>query len=142
MIRSIFLPDTATQTIPLPHYNSVQAGFPSPADDYLEGALSLDAYIVKNKSATFFVRVEGDSMIEAGIYDGCLLVVDRSLQAQHNDVVVAILDNAFLVKRLDYQSKCTRLLSAHPDYPSIEITYGEDFRIWGVVTYVLHEPQR
>lgn len=126
----------------LPYYNSVQAGFPSPADDYLEDPLSLDAHVIKNKSATFFVRVEGDSMIGAGIYDGCILVVDRSLPAQQHDVVVAILDNAFLVKRLKYTQQGLQLLSAHPDYEPIVVAAEEDIRIWGVVTYIVHEPQR
>lgn len=121
-------------------YHSVIAGFPSPADDYLEERLSLDKYLIKNPSSTFFVRVEGDSMIGAGIYPDDILIVDRSLEARSGDVVVAVLDNEFTVKRLIKSSKHALLKPENPAYPAIKVDEDSNFMIWGVVTNVIHKP--
>jgi len=116
-----------------------QAGFPSPADDYIEGKLDLNAYLVRHPSATFFVRVAGDSMIEAGIHDGDILVVDRAVRSRSGHVVVAVLDGEFTVKRLRLTAGRVVLQPANPVYPAIEVAEEADFEIWGVVTAVIHK---
>lgn len=124
--------------IPL-YLSAVQAGWPSPADDYIDQQLNLHELAVRNPAATFFLRAAGDSMLGAGIHDGDLLIVDRSVDATHNRVVIAALDGELLVKRLIRRSNRAWLAPANPDYPEIEITAREYVHIWGVVTYVLHK---
>jgi DNA polymerase V len=117
----------------------VQAGFSSAADEHIETYLDLNELIVKHPAATFFVRVEGDSMQGAGIHSGDLLVVDRSLTAASGKIVVACLDGEFLVKRLMTKGKSVSLVAANPRYPDIKINPEAcDFRVWGVVTHVIH----
>lgn len=115
----------------------VPAGFPSQAEDYIEQALDLNEWIVEHPAATFFIRVEGDSMEGACIASGALLVVDRSLHAKDGDIVVALLRGEFLVKRLEKGSRI-RLLAENPKYPPIEVAEGDEFQIWGVVTHAIH----
>lgn len=117
---------------------SVSAGFPSPADDYTDKSLDLNEYLIKNPTATFFVRVNGSSMINAGIYDGDTLIVDRSIEADNNKVVIAAVDGQLTVKRLLKKTNAVYLIPENDDYPAIEITEGNDVTIWGVVTTVLH----
>ena len=117
----------------------VKAGFPSPADDYVEETLNLHKYAVKNESATFFLRASGDSMIGAGIFDGDILVVDRSIPAEHNRIVIAALDGELTVKRLLRQKGKAYLAPENPAYPKFDITNREYVHVWGVVTYVLHK---
>ncbi len=124
----------------LPLYlTPVAAGFPSPADDYVEQKLDLHAHLVRNPAATFFLRAEGQSMINAGIHDGDLLIVDRSLEAGHNRVVIAALDGELMVKRLVRRQGRVWLLPENPDYPEVDITEREHVHIWGVVSYVIHK---
>lgn len=124
----------------LPFYvSAVEAGFPSPADDFIEQSLNLHSYLVRNESATFFVRAHGDSMINAGIHDGDLLVVDRSLPAENNRVVIAALDGELTVKRLARRQGRVFLAAANPDYPDFDITHSEYIHIWGVVAYAIHK---
>lgn len=118
---------------------SVQAGWPSPADDYIDEQINLHEIAVKNPAATFFLQATGESMIGVGIHDGDLLVVDRSAEARHNRIVIAALDGELLVKRLRQRGNSTWLSPANPDFPEIEITDREYVHIWGVVTYVLHK---
>lgn len=118
---------------------SVRAGWPSPADDYVDEPINLHELAVKNPAATFFLQAAGDSMIEAGIHDGDVLVVDRSVEAGHNKIVIAALDGELLVKRVRQRGRRTWLSPANPDYADIEITDREYVHIWGVVTYVLHK---
>lgn len=126
--------------ISLPLFVSgLRAGFPSPADDYIEKKLDLNEYLVKHPAATFYVRVEGDSMIGAGILSGDILVVDRALQPTHNKIVVAIVDGEFTVKRLLIKGKKVLLSPENDMYQPIEVTEGMDFAVWGVVTSVIHE---
>ncbi len=125
------------QVAPL-YLSAVQAGWPSPADDYIDQQLNLHELAVSNPAATFFLRAAGDSMLGCGIHDGDLLIVDRSLEAAHNRVVIAALDGELLVKRLIRRGSRTWLAPANPDYPEIEITRREYVHIWGIVTYVLH----
>ena len=116
----------------------VSAGFPSPADPHLDKTLDLHELMVENPSATFFVRVSGDSMIGAGIQTNDILVVDRSREVQHNDIIVAILFGEFTVKRWIKKNSRAFLQAENPLYPSIEVTKDSDFEVWGVVTYAIH----
>lgn len=126
--------------ISIPLYPSVTAGFPSPADDYLEEKLDLNRYLIKNPSSTFYVRVEGISMIGAGIYPKDMLIVDRSLKAKHNDIIIALVEGEFTVKRLSIQKNKVLLLPENARYKPIDVT-ETDFQVWGVVTYVIHNPK-
>lgn len=129
-------------TLPLPHFLAkIQAGFPSPADDYAEHSLDLNELMVKHPAATFFVRVEGDSMVGAGIQSGDILVVDRSLQATNGKVVVAVLNGEFTVKRIAISANGIKLLAENSAYPPLHIAQEADFQVWGVVTYVIHKPR-
>lgn len=119
----------------------VQAGFPSPADDYVENHLDLNEMIVKHPAATFYVRVEGDSMRDAGINSGDLLVVDRSLQPAHGKIVVAVINGEFTVKRIRVDSKGVSLMPENANYPVLPVAAESDFQVWGVVTYVIHKAQ-
>lgn len=125
------------QKVPL-YLSAVKAGWPSPAEDYIDEQINLHELVVRNPPATFFLRASGDSMLGVGIHDGDLLVVDRSAEALHNRVVIAALDGELLVKKLVQRGRKAFLAPANPDYPEIEITNREYVYIWGVVTYVLH----
>lgn len=117
----------------------VPAGFPSPAQDYIEGTLDLNEYLITHPKATFFIRVEGYSMIDAGIQPDDLLIVDRALEAINNKIVIAILDGELTVKRLNIIDNIYWLMPANPSYSPIKIDENIDFVIWGVVTYVIHK---
>lgn len=119
----------------------VSAGFPSPAQDYVEQTLDLNELCIKHPAATFFVRVEGDSMQEAGIYPDDILVVDRSIQAEHGDIVIAGLHGEFTVKELELRP-VVRLVPRNKAYQAIEITEGSDLDIFGVVTNVVRHIRR
>ena len=115
----------------------ISAGFPSPAEDFREQRLSLDDELVKNKEATFYARVSGQSMIGAGLEDNDLLVIDRSLEPENNKIAVCFLDGEFTVKRLRVSKEEVWLQPENPDYPIIKITADNDFVIWGIVTNVI-----
>ncbi|HSM98321.1 MAG TPA: translesion error-prone DNA polymerase V autoproteolytic subunit, partial [Gallionella sp.] len=117
----------------------VPAGFPSPADDYVEQRISLDEHLIQHRESTFFMRVSGDSMRGLGIFDGDLLVVDRSLPAAHGCVVIAVLDGEFTVKQLLHTPEGQLLRAAHPDYPDLHIKPEQDFSVWGVVSWNIHK---
>ena len=117
----------------------VAAGFPSPAEDHLESRLDLNQHLIRNPSSTFFVRAAGESMMEAGIYDRDLLIVDRSIEKRNRRVVIATLNGEFTVKRLVQDEEGIFLVAENPDFDSIPIRVDSDFSIWGVVTYVIHE---
>ena len=137
-VDAVFSPDLSTRySLPI-FLGRLPAGFPSPADDYLEGKLDLNRHLIKHPAATFFVRVTGDSMIDAGIHSGDLLVVDRSLEPADKHVVVAVLDGELTVKRLSRQNGRLRLLPENRKYQPIEITSQQTIEIWGVVTSVIH----
>lgn len=118
---------------------AVEAGFPSPADDFIEQSLNLHNYLVHNEAATFFVRAHGESMINAGIHNNDLLIVDRSVPAEHNRIVIAALDGELTVKRLVRRDGKVFLAAANPDYPDFDITHSEYIHIWGVVRYAIHK---
>jgi DNA polymerase V len=117
----------------------ISAGFPSPAEDYLDKKLDLNEYLIKHPASTFFVRVEGDSMIDAGIHSGDILIVDRALEPNANKIVIAAVDGELTVKRIKKAGDKLYLLAENPDYPLIEITSEMNFEIWGIVTYVIHK---
>ena len=116
----------------------VPAGWPSPAEDYIEDTLDLHKYAVRNGAATFFLRASGDSMIGAGIHDGDILVVDRSLSPTSGKVVIAAVDGELTVKRLLKKGMRLLLVPENTDYDTIDITAHESTTIWGVVTFALH----
>jgi len=118
---------------------NVPAGFPSPADDYIDRKLDLNEYLVKHPSATFFVRVEGESMINAGIHCGDVLIVDRALEATDKKIVIANVNGELTVKRIRKIKNKLFLAAENPDFEPIEVKVGEQFEVWGVVTYVLHQ---
>lgn len=117
----------------------VPAGFPSPAADHTRKELDLNEHLIRNKEATFIFRVKGDSMIGIGIYDGDELIVDRSIDAKHGNIVLAVLNNEFTVKRLHRRSGVIKLIAENPIYPPIMVKDGEELVIWGVVTRNLHK---
>ncbi len=118
---------------------AVPAGFPSPADDYVEHRLNLDEHLIQHKESTFFMRVAGDSMRGLGIFDGDLLVVDRSVPATNGCVVIAVVDDEFTVKQLLHTPAGQVLRAAHPSYPDVAIKPEQDFSIWGVVQWNVHK---
>ena len=122
-----------------PQLCPIPAGWPSPADNYVEDTLDLHRLAVRNPAATFFMRVIGDSMLGAGIHNGDLLVVDRSRPPTSGKVVVAIVDGELTIKRLVKRKEKTFLCPENPAYPEIDISDREETSIWGVVTYVLHQ---
>ena len=119
--------------------SGIQAGFPSPADDYIENQLNINDLVIQHPAATFFVRVEGDSMKDANILSGDILVVDRSVESVSGKIIVAILNGEFTVKRFIKTASETLLAPENPKYPSIRIQEDSDFQIWGVVTFVIHK---
>lgn len=123
----------------LPLYTSpVSAGFPSPAEDYLQKRVSLDELIIKNPTSSFIVQAEGDSMIGAGIYPKSLLVVDRSLEPKNNDIIIASIENEFLVKRFKKTKNKIFLLSENNKYPPFELLENLENVFWGVVVCILN----
>lgn len=126
--------------LPLPLYSGrVEAGFPSPADDHMERMLDLNEEIVRNPAATFFVRVQGHSMKDAGISPGDILVVDRSLTPADRQIVVAMIDGEFTVKRFRRGKGKVFLEAENPDFKAIEIREEQDMTLWGVVSYIIHK---
>ena len=117
----------------------VQAGFPSPADDHLEDALDLNTHLIHHKAATFFVKAQGDSMLGAGIQQGDILIVDKSLGAKSGKIVIAVVDGEFTVKRLHKYKGNITLKAENPDFEDIKISGDDELIIWGVVTSVIHQ---
>ena len=119
--------------------DSVSAGFPSPATDYMENKLDLNEYLIKHPAATFIVKAKGLSMSDAGIFSGDLLIVDRSITPKSNDIVIASIFGDLTVKKLQKKENSLFLLSANSDYPSIQVKEEMECFIWGVETYIIHE---
>lgn len=118
---------------------SVSAGFPSPADDHMDCKLDLNEHLIKHPSATFFVKASGDSMVGAGIYDGDLLIVDRSLDAANGKIVIAVFNSELTVKRYVVKDSQAFLWPENSKYKPIIITPDSEVYIWGVVTSVIHK---
>ena len=139
LLEQVYALQENQQTYEIPLYGvGVSAGFPSPADDYIEQKLDLNRYLIQRPSATFFVRASGDSMIGAGIHDGDILVVDRSLEAKDGKVVVVALDGELTVKRLHQAKGKLQLMPENPKYQPITVKDFSDLHVWGVVTNVIH----
>ncbi len=115
----------------------VHAGFPSPAADYMTQAIDLNKELVRHPAATFYGRVVGDSMIDAGVEEGDVLVIDRALEAKDGDMAVCFVDGEFMLKHLKFHDGGLTLMSGNDKYPPIEIKEGADFKMWGVVTYIV-----
>jgi DNA polymerase V len=132
-----FLPDLEN-TVELTYISSgIKAGFPSPAADFDESKISLDNVLVKNKEATFYAKASGNSMTGAGIDDGDILVVDRSLEPQNNKIAICFIDGEFTVKRIKSENEEVYLMPENKNYKPIKISEENDLIIWGIVTYVI-----
>ena len=130
-------PSESIKSVILPFFSaSVPAGFPSPADDYIEAGLDLNEYLVKHPSATFLARASGDSMTRAGILDGALLVVDKSIEPKNGHIVIAAINGELTCKILDVKHQMLR--AANPSYPSISLNDGDDLLIEGVVIHAIN----
>ncbi len=139
MKLDIFRQEDLEELIPLPLFlNKVPAGFPSPAEDYIEQKLNVQELLVKRPASTFFIRVSGYSMLDAGIHDGDILVVDRSLKASTHKIIVAILDGELTIKRFEQSENTIYLHPENKAYQTITVTPDMDFEVWGVVTNVIH----
>lgn len=115
----------------------IVAGFPSPADDFMDVSIDLNKELIKHPSATFYGRVRGDSMKDAGIEDGDLLVIDRSVEPADGKIAVCFVDGEFTVKRIKIDKDAVWLMPANPDYEPIKVTKENEFMIWGIVTYII-----
>ena len=127
----------AGEVLPGMAQSGVHAGFPSPATDYMTQAIDLNRELVKHPAATFYGRVVGDSMIDAGVEEGDILVIDKSLEAREGDMAVCFVDGEFTLKHLHFHEGGLTLRPANENYPEIEVCEGMDFVMWGVVTYVI-----
>lgn len=131
-----------SESIVLPFYDScVEAGFPSPADDYVELSLDLLKYLVDKPHSTFYVRVKGNSMEGATIVDGSLLVVDRSKTVKNNDIVIAMVNGEYTVKRFRREKGRVFLIPEHPAYDPVVVTEEMNFQVWGIVTFIINQPK-
>ena len=134
----LYTSDTST-TLSMPYFeNGVSAGFPSPAEDHMHSKIDLNNLLIENPSATYYVRVNGDSMLGAGILSGDLLIVDRSIEVTNNCIVVVHLDGEFTVKRIKKIKKKIFLQAENNNYKPIEITKEMDFELFGVVAHAIH----
>ncbi len=138
-IDAIFRVETGSKVVRPLFLSDVSAGFPSPADDYIERNLDLNEHLIQNPAATFFVRVSGDSMIGAGINHGDILIVDRSFEPATGKIIIAIFNGELTVKRLIKTADSCKLIAENPAYDSIEVAEGADFEVWGVVTFAIHQ---
>jgi len=116
----------------------VSAGFPSPAEDYIDKSLDLNEYLIRHPAATFFVKVEGSSMINAGIHDGDLLIVDRAVEPADGRIVIAVINGEMTVKRIRKKGEMLYLVPENSEFEPLEVQEGADFQVWGVVTNVIH----
>ena len=134
---TFFIPDLENSSEYPFIVEGIKAGFPSPAADFDGTKISLDAFLVKNKDATFYARAKGNSMIGAGISDGDLLVIDRSLEPVNNKIAICLIDGEFTVKRIKIEKDCIYLMAENTDYKPIMVTEDNVLIIWGIVTYVI-----
>ncbi|MGR9088828.1 MAG: LexA family protein [Gammaproteobacteria bacterium] len=136
---NLFFPSKSSKALALPLFsNKVAAGFPSPADDYVEKTLDLNELLIQKPAATYFVRAEGESMLGAGIHHNDILIVDRSIDPAPGKIVICALNGDLVVKRLKRQGRQWLLASENPEYPDIVIHAELDTLVWGVVTTVIH----
>lgn len=128
-------------SIPL-FVSKVKAGFPSPAEEYIEAKLDLNSYLIQHPSSTYMVRIEGDSMIGAGIYSGDMAVVDRSLEPKNQDIVIAVVDQEITIKRLVKGKKGITLCAENPNFEPIRFSNEQELTIWGVVVHTVRSMKR
>ena len=134
---SIFRPEVGGELF-LPVLSAgISAGFPSPAMDFMDVSIDLNQLMIKHPSATFFGRVQGTSMLDAGISDGDLLVIDRSLSPANNKIAVCFIDGEFTIKHIQKEVDCCWLMPANEKYKPIKVTKDNDFLVWGIVTHVI-----
>ncbi len=138
IIDAIYRPDTGLKCERPLFMVPVKAGFPSPADDYIEERLDLNKHLIKHTAATFFVRVSGDSMVDAGIHSGDILIVDRAIEPVDKKVVIAVINGELTVKRIRIQKGKVILMPENDSYIPMQINDEMNFEIWGVVTNVIH----
>lgn len=132
-----------SSSLPLQYADEgIRAGFPSPAQDYMEQAIDLNKEIVKHPASTFYGRVTGDSMRDEGIEEGDILVIDKSLELMDDDLAVCFLDGEFTVKRVRLETDAAWLIPSNKDYPPIKVTKDNEFIIWGIVTYTIKKNRR
>lgn len=122
--------------------DGIKAGFPSPAQDYLEQAIDLNKELIRHPASTFYGRVVGDSMRGEGIEEGDILVIDKSLELMDDDLAVCFIDGEFTVKRVRLETDAAWLVPSNPDYPLIKVTEENDFLVWGIVTYTIKKNRR
>lgn len=135
----VFLPEEKGSSKHPIYSTPIWAGFPSPADDYTELKLDLNKFLIKHPSATFYVKVKGDSMKGAGINDGDILVVDRAIEPKNNDIAVCVINSEFTVKRLKKTKDALFLAPENNEYKPIKVTEFNDFQVWGIVAYIIHK---
>ena len=128
---------------PLPFADEgIRAGFPSPAQDYMELAIDLNKELIKHPASTFYGRVVGDSMRDEGIEEGDILVIDKSLELMDDDLAVCFIDGEFTVKRVRLEPDAAWLIPSNIDYPPIKVTKDNEFIVWGIVTYTIKKNRR
>jgi DNA polymerase V len=137
-VSAVYKPSRVTRcALPL-YVTPVSAGFPSPAEDYIEGKLDLNKHLIKHPAATFFVRVTGDSMIDAGIHENDILIVDRALEPADGSIVIAVVEGELTVKRIKKTRDKLFLVPENKQYVPLQIHAETNFEVWGVVTNVIH----
>ena len=133
----------AESHLPLPYADErIRAGFPSPAQDYMELAIDLNKELIKHPTSTFYGRVVGDSMKDEGIEEGDILVIDKSLELMDDDLAVCFIDGDFTVKRVRLESDAAWLVPSNAKYPPIKVTKDNEFMVWGIVTYTIKKNRR
>ena len=133
----------AESHLPLPYADEgIRAGFPSPAQDYMELAIDLNKELIKHPTSTFYGRVVCDSMKDEGIEEGDILVIDKSLELMDDDLAVCFIDGDFTVKRVRLESDATWLVPSNAKYPPIKVTKDNEFMVWGIVTYTIKKNRR
>ena len=133
----------AESHLPLPYADEgIRAGFPSPAQDYMELAIDLNKELIKHPTSTLYGRVVGDSMKDEGIEEGDILVIDKSLELMDDDLAVCFIDGDFTVKRVRLESDAAWLVPSNVKYPPIKVTKDNEFMVWGIVTYTIKKNRR
>lgn len=137
------IPIDLTTSLPLPYADGgIKAGFPSPSQDYLEQAIDLNKELIKHPANTFYGRVNGDSMIDAGVNDGDILVIDKMVEPSNGDMAVCYIDGDFTLKYIKIEKNIIWLVPANDAFQPIKVTSENDFIIWGIVQFVIHKPKR
>lgn len=128
--------ETATE-LKMPFIGGIAAGFPSPAEDFLDTSIDLNKELIKNPSSTFYGRVKGNSMRDAGVENGDLLIIDKSQQPKNGMIAVCFLDGEFTIKKIKIENNCLWLVPANSDFNPIQVTAENDFLIWGIVLHII-----